>query len=252
MRILIVENEKPAADRLGRLLKKEDSGTEIAGITETVEGTVNWLASNPSPDLIFMDILLDDGICFELFETLKVEIPVIFTTAYDEYALRAFRVNSVDYLLKPVDEESLHKALDKYRAYHSGYRTDILRQLSGDFAKQYRNRFLIRIGSHFRSIRVSDIAFFYILERSAFMKTFAGKDYPLDNSLENIQKSVDPEIFFRINRNCLINLEAISDIIGYSSSRLQLKLTDKLEAPDDTCLVVSREKVTSFKNWMDR
>jgi DNA-binding LytR/AlgR family response regulator len=252
MRILIVENEKPAAERLGRLLRKEDANTVIEGITETVEGTVNWLANHPAPDLIFMDILLDDGICFELFDTIKVEIPVIFTTAYDEYALRAFRVNSVDYLLKPVDEVSLHNAMEKFRTYHSGYRADILKQLSGDFTRQFRNRFLIRIGSHYRSVKVNDIAFFYILERATFLKTFSGKDYPLDNSLENIQKTIDPEIFFRINRNCLFNLEAITDIISYSSSRLQLKLAYKLEVPDDSYLVVSREKVTSFKNWIDR
>jgi DNA-binding LytR/AlgR family response regulator len=252
MNVLLVENEKPAAEKLQRLLKKTDDSITIVGVTETVEGTVNWLQSNPSPDLILMDIQLDDGICFELFDTIKVETPVIFTTAYNEYALQAFRVNSVDYLLKPVEEEALRQAIDKYRNYHSSLHGEALKQLLGELNRQYRNRFLIKIGSHFRSVTVKEICFFYILERATFLRTFSGKEYPLEASLDSVQKSLDPEIFYRINRNCILNIDAISDIVSYSSSRLQIKLNEKIASPDESYLVVSREKVSVFKKWIDK
>jgi two-component system, LytTR family, response regulator len=252
MNVLIVENEKPAAERLQKLLKKTDESLTIAGVTETVEETVNWLLGNPAPDLILMDIQLDDGICFELFDTIKVETPVIFTTAYSEYALQAFRVNSVDYLLKPVQEEALTQAIEKYRNYHSNLHGETLKQLLSELNRQFRNRFLIKIGSHFRSVEVKDVCFFHIVERSVFLRTFSGKEYPVEASLDYIQKSLDPERFFRINRNCLLNIDAISDIISYSSSRLQIKLTEKISPPDESYLVVSREKVSLFKQWIDK
>jgi len=252
MNILVVENEKPAAEKLQRLLKKADKYITIAGVTETVEGTVNWLLGNPAPDLILMDIQLDDGICFEIFDTIKVETPVIFTTAYNEYALQAFRVNSVDYLLKPVEEEALCQALDKFKNYHSNLQGESLKQLFSEFNRQFRNRFLIKIGSHFRSVQVKEICFFYILERATFLSTFSGREYPLENSLDFIQKCVDPDIFYRINRNCLLNIDAIGDIISYSSSRLQIKLIEKIPSPEESCLVVSREKVAGFKQWINK
>jgi DNA-binding LytR/AlgR family response regulator len=252
MNVLIVENEKPASEKLQRLLKQTDESVAIAGVTETVEATVNWLLGNPAPDLIFMDIQLDDGICFELFDTIKVETPVIFTTAYNEYALQAFRVNSVDYLLKPIEEEALIQAMDKYRNYHSNIHGESLKQLLSELNRQFRNRFLIKIGSHFRSVQVKDVCFFYIVERAAFLRTLSGKEYPMEASLDYIQKSLDPEKFFRINRNCLLNIDAISDIISYSSSRLQIKLIDKITSPDESYLVVSREKVSLFKRWIDK
>ena len=252
MNVLIVENEKPAADKLQSLLRKTDESVSIAGVTETVEGTVNWLHTNPAPDLIMMDIQLDDGICFELFDIIKVDTPVIFTTAYNEYALQAFKVNSIDYLLKPVGEEDLRKAIDKFKNRQSNLRGETLKQLLSEFNKQFRNRFLIKIGSHFRSVQVKDICLFFILERATFLRTFQGKEYPLENSLDSVQKSVDPEVFYRINRNCLINIEAISDIISYPASRLQLKLIKEIPPIDENYLVVSREKVTVFKNWINR
>jgi len=252
MNVLIVENEKPAAEKLQRLLKKTDEAISIVGVTETVEGTVNWLQNNPAPDLILMDIQLDDGICFEVFDTIKVETPVIFITAYNEYALQAFRVNSVDYLLKPVEEGALLNAIDKYKNYHSNLPGETLKQLLGEFSKHFRNRFLIKIGSHFRSVQVKEICFFYILERATFLRTFSGREYPLENSLESIQKSVDPGTFYRINRDCLLNIDVISDIISYSSSRLQIKLIENIPVLAESYLVVSREKVADFKKWIDK
>ncbi len=252
MNVLIVENEKPAADNLARLLKKIDENICIAGVTETVEDTVNWLQGNPSPDLMLMDIQLDDGICFELFEIIKVEIPIIFTTAYNEYALRAFKVNSVDYLLKPVEEGALRTALDKYRTFHNNFTGEALRHLFGELNKQYKNRFLVKIGLHYRSVQVNEICCFYILERAVFIRTLSGREYSSDNSLDYIQKTVDPEIFFRINRNCLLNINSICDIISYSSSRLQLKLNEGIPPINENYLVVSREKVPGFKKWIDK
>jgi DNA-binding LytR/AlgR family response regulator len=252
MNILIVENEKPAADKLGRLLQKIDVNISIAGIIETVEGTVNWFQNNPSPDLILLDIQLDDGLCFEIFETIKISTPVIFTTAYDEYVLRAFKVNSIDYLLKPIEEEPLRKALDKFKSLRYNLSADILKQLFSDTDKQYKNRFLIKIGSRYRSIQLNEICCFYILERSTFIRTFSGKEYSVDYSLDQLQKTVDPYKFFRINRNCLVYINAISDILSYSSSRLQLRLNEKIQSIDDDYLVVSRDKVSDFKKWMDR
>lgn len=252
MNILIIENEKPAADKLGRLLQKIDENITIVGVIETVEGTVNWLQNNQSPDLILIDIQLDDGICFEIFETIKVDTPVIFTTAYNEYVLRAFKVNSIDYLLKPIEEEALRKALDKFKTLHFKLPGDILKQLFSELNKQYKNRFLIKIGLHYRSIQVNEICCFYILERATFIRTFSGKEYSFDNSLDYLQKIVDPDKFFRINRNYLVNINAISDILSYSSSRLQLRLNEKIPSINEDYLVVSREKVNEFKKWIDK
>ncbi|NLP56924.1 LytTR family DNA-binding domain-containing protein [Lutibacter sp. B1] len=252
MNILIIENERPAADKLKRLLKKIDTSITIVGVIETVEGSVNWLQNNPSPDLILLDIQLDDGICFEIFETIKVDTPIIFTTAYNKYVLQAFEVNSVDYILKPIEENELRKALKKFKTYHYKFSGDILKQIFGKLNKQYKTRFLIKIGLHYKSIPVNEICCFYILERATFAKTLSGNEYPIDNSLEYLQKIVDPDKFFRINRSCLVHMNAISDILSYSSSRLQLKLNEKTPSFNKDYLVVSREKVTEFKKWISK
>lgn len=251
MNILIIENEKPAADKLNILLKKTDESIKVSAIMETVEESVNWLQNNPSPDLILADIQLDDGLCFEIFETIKVDVPVIFTTAYDDYLLQAFRVNSVDYLLKPIEEEKLRKAIAKFKSIHFNSSRDAITRLLDGLNKQYKTRFLIRYGTHYKSVQANDICFFYILERSTFLKTFQGKDYSLDNSLDYFQKLVDPSKFFRINRDCLININSIGEIISYSSSRLKIKLTEKIQPPEEDQLIVSREKVNDFKKWID-
>ncbi len=252
MNILIVENEQPAAYKLRRLLNRIDDKITIAGVTETVEGTVNWLQNNLRPDLIIIDIQLDDGLCFEIFETIEIYTPVIFTTAYNEYMLQAFKLNSIDYLLKPVQEDALRNALDKFKDLHFKLPGDILKQLMSELSKQYKTRFLIKIGSHYKSIQVNDICCFYILERATFIRTFSGKEYAIDSSLDNLQKIVDPDKFFRINRNCLVYINAISDILSYSSSRLQLRFNEKIPSINDDYLVVSRDKVNEFKKWIDK
>jgi DNA-binding LytR/AlgR family response regulator len=198
-----------------------------------------------------MDIQLDDGLCFEIFETIDVDTPVIFTTAYDEYALKAFKVNSVDYLLKPIDEESLKAALTKYKKLYadkSPFKADF-RQLLNEFRNQYKSRFLIKISDKFKSIPVKEISHFHICEKNVFLKDFQGKDYGIDYSLEQLQGILDPRKFFRINRDCIVNIDAVTLMYSYSSSRLQLTL--KNEEKSDL-FVVSRDKVAGFKKWVDR
>jgi len=251
MNILIVENEIPAAEKIVRLLKKVDKSVMVACIVETVEGAINYLQENSPPDLILMDIQLDDGLCFEIFDTINVDIPVIFTTAYDTYTLKAFKVNSIDYLLKPVDEDSLKKALSKYKKLYadkSPFKTDF-RQLLNEFRNQFKSRFLIKIGDKFRSVPVKEISHFHISEKYVFLKDLQGKDFGIDYSLEQLQGILDPRKFFRINRDCIVNIDAIKLMHSYSSSRLQLTLVNEEK---NELFVISRDKVAAFKKWIDR
>ncbi|MDP3002626.1 MAG: LytTR family DNA-binding domain-containing protein [Bacteroidales bacterium] len=251
MNILIIENEKPAANKLVRVLMKIDTSITVLGIIESVEEAINRLQEKPQPDLILMDIQLDDGLCFEIFETINVDIPVIFTTAYDEYTLKAFKVNSVDYLLKPIDEELLKSALGKYKKLYADkdpFKRDF-RQLLNEFRNQYKSRFLIKIGDKYRSVPAGEISHFHICERNVFLSDYQGKDYGVDYSLEQLQSMLDPRKFFRINRECIVNIDAITLMHSYSTSRLQLTLKSK-EKSD--LFVVSRDKVAEFKRWVDK
>jgi len=251
MNVLVIENEHPAADKIVRLLKKIDKSIAVLDVIETVEEAINRLQENPQPDLILMDIQLDDGLCFEIFDTVIVDIPVIFTTAYDEYTLRAFKVNSIDYLLKPVDEESLRSALAKFKKLNADkdpFRRDF-RQLIQEFRNQYKSRFLIRIGEKFRSVPAGEISHFHITERSVFLCDFHSQDYGIDYSLDQLQEMLDPRKFFRINRECIVNINSISLMYSYSSSRLQLTLKGQEQ---NDLFVVSRDKVTDFKKWIDK
>ncbi|HEX2393783.1 MAG TPA: LytTR family DNA-binding domain-containing protein [Bacteroidales bacterium] len=250
MKVLIIEDEKPAAQRLERLLKEIEPGIEISARLESVEETINWWMHNPHPDLLLMDIQLEDGVCFEIFESAAINTPVIFVTAFDEYALRAFKVNSIDYLLKPVDREALAVALNKYKTiFYSGEYNRKLGNLISDIHTGFKERFLIKIGEHFRSVQTRQIRCFFIRERYTFILTDQGKEYPLDYSLEKIERFLDPMHFFRINRNFIINYAAINDVISYSTSRLKVIISGWNE-PED--LIVSRDRVSEFKDWMDR
>ena len=250
MKVLIIEDEFLAAEKLAGLLISIDSTTEIMGKLQSVLESINWLHSQPDPDLIFMDIQLDDGICFEIFDAVKLKTPVIFTTAYDSYAIRAFQVNSVDYLLKPIEKEPLAKAIEKYKLIFEkgGSSAQSVGDLSVQMVKSYKTRFFVKIGNHFHSIPVDNIECFYIVERAVFFRTNNGKNYNLDYSLDQVQQLIDPEKFFRINRNYLIQINAIQDIYNYSSSRLGIKIN----GIDHLDLIVSREKVGEFKKWLDR
>jgi len=263
MNILVIENENPAAERIVRLLKKIDRTVAITGVIETVEEAINRLQEKPEPDLILMDIQLDDGLCFEIFDTVNVDIPVIFTTAYDDYTLRAFKVNSIDYLLKPVEEESLRAALAKFKKLSAGndpFRRDF-KQLIHEFRNQYKSRFLIRTGDKYRSVPTGEISHFHIAERSVFLTDHQGRDHGIDYSLDQLQEMLDPRKFFRINRECIVSIDSIALMHSYSSSRLTIILKGQekrdvletgLRPVSTTRFVVSRDKVTDFKKWIDK
>lgn len=251
MNVLVVENEMPAADRIIRMLNRIDRSIRVMDIIETAEKAINCLQNQPKPDLILMDIQLDDGLCFEIFETINVDIPVIFTTAYDEYTLKAFKVNSIDYLLKPVDEESLRSALAKYNKLNTEKDplTRDFKQLLHELRNQYKSRFLVKAGEKFRSITIREISHFHIMRRNVFLTDQHGKDYGIDYSLEQLESSLDPGKFFRINRECIVNIDSIALMYSYSSGRLQLTMKG---GNKDEQFIVSRNKVAEFKKWIDK
>lgn len=249
MKVVIIEDEHFAAEKLIRLLGKIAPNFEIEQVLESVEEAANWFSDNKAPDLIFMDIQLDDGISFEIFDIIKIDTPIIFTTAFDEYALRAFKVNSIDYLLKPIEQEALGAALKKFttlQANNQDFELKISKAIE-QMSNKYKSRFFLKIGSRFRSIQVAEIACFFVEERNTFIKTVTGKNYDLDFSLEQVQKLLNPNKFFRVNRNYLININSIREIISYSSNRLKILLHNSEEG-----IIVSRDKVADFKHWMDR
>ena len=250
MKVLIIEDEQPASQKLIRLLGGIDSTIEIMDVLRSVEEAINWLSKHPDPELIFMDIQLEDGICFEIFESCSIKSPVIFTTAYDEYSLKAFKVNSVDYLLKPIVPEELKNAIDKFKKVHS-HNDDIakIESIINQLQPRTKERFLIKVGEHYRSVQISSINCFYIKERCNFINVDNGKNYDIDYSLDKVEHMIDSKMFFRVNRNFIINFSAIHDIIVYSSNRLKIILSNWTEKDE---IMVSRERVADFKNWMDR
>lgn len=251
MKVLIIEDEAVAAAQLERLLQQADKDIEPLATLETVEEAINWLGVHPAPELIFMDIQLDDGICFEIFEAVKVSSPIIFTTAYDQFAIRAFKVNSVDYLLKPITLEALRPALEKYRSAFSPspmLNTQAQQLLYQQLAPRYKTRFFVSIGAHFQSVATRDITCFFIEERCTFLKTTSGRKYFTDYSLEQVLNQVDPALFFRANRNYIVHIDAIADITSYSAYRLKVTL----KPPNAEELIVSRDRVAAFKEWLGR
>jgi len=250
MKVLIIEDEKPASQKLIRLLKKIDRSIEIIDTIESVEKTVNWWLSNSQPDLIFMDIQLEDGICFEIFDKCDIKTPIIFTTAYDDFTLKAFKVNSVDYLLKPINLSELEKAVNKYRTIHQKeFDLTSISSLISKLQPKIKERFLIKIGEHLHSVQVSSINYFFVKDRCNYIKVDTGKNYLIDHSLDKIEQLVDPKLFLRVNRNFIINFNSIKDVVYYSSSRLRILLNN---TSDNFEILVSRERVADFKEWMDR
>ncbi|MAM18467.1 MAG: LytTR family DNA-binding domain-containing protein [Bacteroidota bacterium] len=250
MTAIIIEDERPAARRLQRMLGRIGLETDV--MLHSVAEAVNWLSANKDPDLIFLDIQLSDGVSFEIFEHVKVQSAIIFTTAYDEYALQAFKVNSIDYLLKPIDEEELKAAIEKYQTNFEKRSEQVevgkLQELLGlKSSKTYRNRFTTQVGQHLKLINTSEISCFYSENKATYIQSQGGRNYLLDQSLENLEKELDPEVFFRVSRKHIINIRAIEDIISYTNSRLELKLAGHT----DSQVIVSRERVKDFKTWLE-
>ena len=249
MKVLIIEDEKPAAEKLKTLIKKTDPEIEVLGVSTSVKKSVEWFTQNQPPDLAFMDIQLGDGLSFEIFEQTEVNCPVIFTTAYDEYALKAFKVNSIDYLLKPVEKEQLENALKKFHRVHVPKpNKHVFDKVLSTLTSDYKSRFLIKVGEHIRSLSVAQIQSFYSMDKSTYVLTSENRNYDLDYTLDQIETLIDPSKFFRISRKFIINIDYINDIISYTNSRLKVKLQG--ETGEE--MIVSREKVKDFKNWLDQ
>jgi len=260
MNILIVEDEELAVKKLQKTLLSVDESANICGITDSIKGTVEWLQSNPAPDLILMDIELADGQSFEIFNLIDVKSPVVFTTSYDEYALKAFKVNSIDYLLKPVQKEELETAIDKYRQLKNAYASQpvageglnidqLVKELQQKLQpKEYRKRFLVKLAQKLVSIEVEDIAYFYSDGRLNFFKTNDNKKFVVDYTMDELETMLDPEKYFRISRSFYVSIHSVQKIDDYFGNRLILGLNP----PVDKEATVSREKVSDFKRWMGK
>ncbi len=253
MNVLIIEDEPQAAQRLETLVRRLMPGVVVLDKIDTVTKSVEWIKGHPPADLILMDIQLADGISFQIFEQCDVKSPVIFTTAYDAYALKAFKVNSIDYILKPVDEEELKIALKKYHGLVSaGNPSNVTLESLGRalqlLTRKYKTRFVIKVGEHLKSVEVTDILFFQSLEKTTFCYTKDGRRNILDFTLDDLQEILDPDQFFRINRKYIVSTTSIQDIISYTNSRLKLNLKNS----EDNDIVVARERVQEFRDWLDR
>lgn len=255
MIVFIVEDEPHARNELTRLLDKSGQEIQIAGFADSIEDAVLWLNENPNPDLMFFDIQLSDGLSFEIFKQVKIDVPVIFTTAFDEYAIQAFKVNSIDYLLKPIKLEELKSALDQYNSISSksGNKENVLKMEQIEKLLQinkpkYKSRFVAKFGDQIKHIDVAELAYFHAVDNEVFLITKENSRYIIDYSLEQINDLVDPQDFFRVNRSFIVHIEAIKKISKYFNSRLHLKLIPQTEEE----VLISRVKVPEFMNWMDK
>ncbi len=253
MKVVIVEDERPAAERLQMLLERYHPDTEIIQVLDSVQGSIRWFTENPGlAELVFMDIKLTDGLSFDIFKHVRISQPLIFTTAYNEYAMEAFKVNSIDYLLKPIAFEDLNRSLNKLASLRENLmdgkqriELEELAKVLGDLQKSYKNRFMVKVGEHIRSIPVDKLVMFSADGRVVYIVTDQGREYIVDYKMEELDEILDPEIFFRINRSYTVNINFIRDVIVYSNSRLKILLEKEYEKE----LIVSREKVNPFKLW---
>lgn len=249
--IIIIEDEKPSARRLQRMLSTLNLNAET--MLHSVEESINWFQNNPHPDLIFLDIQLSDGLSFEIFEAVEIKSAVIFTTAYDEYALQAFKLNSIDYLLKPIDDEELAKAVKKYQERLPQKQAvtldfnDIKKLLINPFDREYKKRFSVKVGQHLKLITIDEIECFYSENKGTYLHTTDGRNYLLDTTLELLENELEPQTFFRISRKFYVNINAIKDMLSYTNSRLQIKLNSY----NDDAVIVARERVKDFKEWLE-
>lgn len=251
MKVLIIEDEKPSARRLQRML--DNLGIEAETMLHSVEESIAWFQNNEHPDLIFLDIQLSDGLSFEIFETIEVKSAIIFTTAYDEYALQAFKLNSIDYLLKPIDKEELQIAVKKYQERTPKAEavtldfSDIKKLLVNPLEREYKKRFSVKVGQHLKLINVDDIECVYSENKGTYLYTTEGRNYLLDKTLDQLEDELEPQTFFRINRKFYVNINAIKDMVSYTNSRLQIKLNSYKEQD----VIVARERVKDFKTWLE-
>ncbi|MEQ9306073.1 MAG: LytTR family DNA-binding domain-containing protein [Marinoscillum sp.] len=252
MKILILEDEQLASDRLERMLKEIDNTHEIVGVLKSISEGKVWFETQELPDLIISDIRLLDGLSFDLFKSLKLEVPVIFTTAYDQYAIKAFEVNSIDYLLKPILKEKLVTSIGKFteRKENNRFPADFesLYDLIQNQKKSFKSRFLIKAGTKIVAVSVEKVAYFYSQNKLTYLVTKEGKKLPLDQTLEVLEEQLDPDTFMRANRQFIVSFSSISEIHPYFKGRLKLEL----DPPSEIDLVISAEKTPEFKGWLDQ
>lgn len=254
MNVLIVEDEIPAAEKLERYLQKYSADIQVLAVLRTISDTVDWLNKHQEKlDLIFMDIQLSDGLSFQIFQQVAVRKPVIFTTAYNEFALDAFKVNSIDYLLKPITFTDLTASLNKLSSLREQFMMKgegvarIQETLAADKYRTYKSRFMVKLGEHIRSITTDQVSVFYAEGRDVYLVTTQGKKFIIDYTLEALEEILDPALFFRPNRTFILNINAIRDVLVYTNSRLKIMLHNDLGKE----IIASREKVGEFKEWFD-
>ncbi len=254
MDVLIIEDEQLGAEKLSRLLTSIDASIKIAGNTRSIKSSVEWLLQNKHPDIILMDIELTDGQSFEIFNHITIKSMVIFTTSYDEYALQAFKVNSVDYLLKPIKREELKNALDKYQQWQQKFSTSILnvkqlvQELKQQQPKAWRSRFLVKQGQKLLSVETRDIAYFYADGRLSYFITWNKQKHIVDYTIEDLEQMLDPQQFYRVNRGFILHIKSIAQIHNYFNGKLKLELQPNI----DKEVLISREKAPEFKEWMGK
>lgn len=250
MNVLIIEDEALAAEKLEQMVFDLNPAIKVLAKLGSINESVKWLMNNTA-DLIFLDIQLSDGISFSIFEQVIINTPIIFTTAYDQYAIKAFQLNSISYLLKPIRKTDLAESLKKYQSLKSAFSIDFEMLLANIQGRnpEHKKRFLIQIGEKIRKIELSEVAYFFVLEKAVYLKTFQGNAYPVDYTLDKLESLISPEKFFRINRKYIVSIDSISNMLVYSRSRVKLELTPK--ADDELDTIVSIDRSSDFKKWLN-
>ncbi|HZV69123.1 MAG TPA: LytTR family DNA-binding domain-containing protein [Saprospiraceae bacterium] len=248
MKILIIEDEQAAVRRLQKLLQDINPKIEVIGTLSSIESSVEWIQHHAMPDVILMDIHLADGSSFDIFDKVTITAPVIFVTAYDEYALKAFKVNAIDYLLKPIKQNELELALKKVskKSSKSDEGSDLIQRLQDAGFIHKSKRLLVRMGQSIKLIDLDTVAYFYSKDKISFAVLAGNKRYPLDQSLDQIEQMIDPLHFFRINRQFIVKMSSIEEMVTYSKSRVKLKL----DPPTEEDTIVSKERSPEFKKWL--
>ena len=250
--VIIIVDEHWAAEGLQDLIEAYDPTTTVKACLQSIEESVEWLQENAHPDLIFCDIQLTDGLSFEIFQKVVVECPIVFTTAYDQYALKAFELNSIDYLLKPVDLEAFTRAMHKLERLSAGKKEmpvltkDLLQQITQMVKQDYKARFVVKSGSRLLSVPTAEIIYFFSEHKVCWLMRADGKKFSINQNMEELEQLLDPKIFFRLGRGVISSHNGIEDIIAYTNSRLKAKLMHQKEM-----VVISRDRVSAFKNWLD-
>ena len=248
MNIVILEDESRAVNHLKRLIREVAPQMEFSGTFETVSEAIAFLEQDPPVDLIFSDVQLADGTSFEIFSRVSIRCPIIFTTAYDTYAIEAFNTNGIDYLLKPIEGERLRKAINKAKSFTGSRELESLVSLIAPRgSRPYKSRFMVKVGEKIRPIAIEEILAFYSFEKTTYLFTREFRNYIIDYSIEDLEGMLDPGRYFRINRKYIVSIEACSQILAWSNSRLKIDI----EGIDDQKIVVARERVKEFKRWLD-